>query len=183
MTAHGDAALGLTDEVVERIRAGKSSLPDLEAAGLLTDSVASVMVAVATGGPRIPTKEKQYRREHSALRAVLQRLAVDYPNHHEELWDWYGYWRENLPSYQDRRRHVSGLFEPVRTALAVREAGHRSLDSGVLGSATGWSEIDGMLGKLRRRYGDAQDAEDFKAVGLLCHSVLTELGRVVFEPE
>ena len=178
-----DEALGLIPEVVKRIELGESTIPDAEAGSLLADSLASTMVAVATGGPRIQAQDAGYRREHVALRAVLRRLAIRYPNPHNDLWSWYGQWREKLPTYQERRVYVSGLFDPVREALAARAAGHQELEPGVLPGSTGWAEVDEMLGKLRRRFSEAQDAEDFKAVGLLCHSIVTALGKVVFEPD
>ncbi len=176
-----DGGLGLTPEVVKRIERGQSTIPDAEAANLLVDSLASTMVAVATGGPRIETRNAEYQSEHTALRGVLQRLGIRYSNPHNDLWDWYGHWREKLPSYHERRVYVSGLFDPVREALAERPPGLQELEAGVLTGPTGWTEVDAMLGKLRRRFSEARDAEDYKAVGLLCHSIVTAVGKVVFE--
>jgi hypothetical protein len=65
---------------VESMRRGESSVPDAEAATILTDKVSSLMISVATGGPQIKTVDADYKREYRALGAVLRRLDIAYPN-------------------------------------------------------------------------------------------------------
>src|SRR4051812_10297491 len=93
-----DAALSARE--VEAIRHSESSMPDVEAAEALVDSVSALMVSVATGGPAIKTVDADYKREHRALGAVIRRLGIDYPNKFDDLWRWYGRWSDgSLPQY------------------------------------------------------------------------------------
>jgi hypothetical protein len=46
--------------------------------------------------------------------------------------------------------------------------------------ATGWENVDRTVGEIRRRLAEAQTAEQFQAVGLLCREALTSLGQAVY---
>lgn len=69
----------LDKATVEAIRRGSSNIPDVEAAERLVDQVAGLMVAVATGGPRIDDVKGQYAREYKALSAVLKATGDGEP--------------------------------------------------------------------------------------------------------
>lgn len=166
------------------MRRGESSTPDVEAAEGLVDSVSALMVSVATGGPEIKTVDADYKREHRALRAVLRRLDIDYPNKFDDLWRWYGRWSDgSLPSYHSRRVFISELFAPVRQALEEQADAGRELAEGVSDAPTGWVHIDQQSARLRRLWREADDADAYNAVGLQCMKVLTTLGHVVFDAE
>jgi hypothetical protein len=172
-----------TAHEIEAMRRGESSLPDAEAALILTDKVSSLMTSVATGGPQIKSVDADYKREHRALRAVLRRLEIEYPNHFDDLWRWYGRWSEgDMPQYRDRRAFVAELFAPVRQALADLDAVTHELAEGVADGPTGWPQIDDQMRRLRKLFREADDADAFNGVGLQCVKILTWLGRMVFDP-
>lgn len=62
---------------LDAIRKGESSIADLDAAEVLVERVSSLMVSVATGGPSIKSMDAEYRQEHRALAAVLNRLEIE----------------------------------------------------------------------------------------------------------
>jgi hypothetical protein len=169
---------------IEAMRSGESSAPDAEAALILTDKVASLMISVATGGPQIKSVNADYKREHRALKAVLRRLEIDYPNHFDDLWRWHGRWTEgDMPQYRDRRTFIADLFAPVRQALEDIDAATHELAEGVVDGPTGWPQIDDQMRRLRKLFREADDADAFNGVGLQCMKILTWLGRMVFDAE
>lgn len=178
--AQDDTVDGAT---VEAIRLGTSSIPDLEAAERLVDQVAGVMVAVATGGPRINDVKADYAADYRALTAVLRRLEIDNPNPFHDLWQWYGKWNDDstLASWASRRTFVASMYSPVRAALDNMASSQRDVASGTADGPTGWSEVDAKLSLLRRRIRGAEGEDDFKAIGLLCVALLEALGRAVFD--
>lgn len=177
---------GMLDRAaVSAIKRGTSKIPDIEAAERLLDQVAAAMVSVATGGPEIKKVDPDYQREYKALSAVLKRLGIKNPNPYGELWRWYGKWSDgSLPSWALRRAFIADLYAPVREALEAKADLDREVATGADEGPTGWADVDAKLGTLRRRLRDADDsADDAKAVGLQCVSVLEALGRAVFDPE
>jgi hypothetical protein len=175
---------GMLDQAtVEAIRKGTSTITDVEAAERLLDQVAALMVSVSTGGPEIKSVDSDYKRDYRALGAVLKRLGITNPNPFGDLWRWYGKWSDGgLPSYASRRIFVSEMYAPARDALE----GHASAAYEIAGATddgpTGWADVDAKMGKLRRRMREADDVDDFKALGLLCVSVIEALGRAAFDP-
>lgn len=174
----------LDSAAVDAIRAGTSSVPDAEAAERLADQVAALMVSVSTGGPDIKKVDSEYTREHRALSAVLKRLGVKHPNPFPDLWRWYGKWSDgSLPTYASRRVFISEMYAPVREALEAKADADRDVATGADDGPTGWPDVDAKMGTLRRRVREADDsADDAKAVGLQCVSVLEALGRAAFDP-
>lgn len=173
----------LSDREVEAIRRGDSSISDVEAAEMLVDSVAGLMVSVATGGPQIKTVDAGYKREHRALSAVLRRLDIEYPNGFDDLWRWYGRWSDgSMPQYRNRRVFISELFSPVRKTLTAQVDSAHELAEGVAEGATGWPAIDQQSARLRRLWREADDADAYNAVGLQSMKVLTTAGHVIFDP-
>jgi len=173
----------LSPGAIEAIRHGGSEIVDAEAADLLIDRVSGLMVSVATGGPRINDVDAQYQREIRALRAVLKRLDIFFAVRFSTLWQWHGYWSQHLPTYRDRRAFVVDMFDPVREQLDDKAGASASaLSRDVVDAPMGWVGVDAKLARLRKDYGKASDPHDFNAVGLLCVSILQDVGREVFDP-
>jgi len=172
----------LAPATVDAIRRGTSTVPDVEAAERLVDQVPALMVSVSTGGPDIKSVDADYKREYRALSAVLKRLGIKHLNPYPDLWRWYGKWSDgSLPSYASRRVFISELYAPVRDALDAKADANREVATGADDGPTGWGQVDAKLGALRRRLREAEDTDDFKAVGLQSVSVLEALGRAAFD--
>jgi len=138
------------------------------------------MVAVATGGPRIETVDREYTRRRDEIRAYLNAVGVQDSNLYESLWDWYGKWSSgDLPSYQARRKYLSELYAPLLQELAGLAAGETP---GVVREPTGWARVDRGLDKVRRALASAQNEEDYQAVGLLGREALISLAQAVYDP-
>lgn len=168
---------------VDAIKRATANIPDPEAAERLIDQVAGLMVAVATGGPRIDDVKTQYAREYKALAAVLKRLGIKNPNTHSDLWTWYGKWSsdDELGSWASRRAYIAALYAPVRQELEAKADTHADVATGADDGPTGWPDVDARMGNLRRRVREAENTDDCKAVGLQCVSVLESLGLAAFD--
>lgn len=49
-------------------------------------------------------------------------------------------------------------------------------------TSTAWPRVDRAIGEIRRRLADAQNEEQFQAVGLLCREALISLAQAVHDP-
>jgi len=139
----------------------------------------SLMIAVATGGPRIEDVNDQYIERRARISAELRRRGVEDPNPHGDLWAWYGRWSAgDLPSYQSRRMHLLQMHQPISDQV---RAGASSAGARVFEEATGWPRVDRGVDEVRRRLGQADGEEQFQAVGLLCREVLISVAQVVYD--
>lgn len=102
----------MTSQDEQRASADVSFITDLREK---IQQIKDVMIAVATGGPRIQDKEADYADLYHDIDSkfrYLQSNGIDIanPNQFRSLWDWYGYWSSTLPKYQNRRDYVQQLY-------------------------------------------------------------------------
>ena len=147
---------------------------------LLIEAQIGLMIAVATGGPRIQSKNDEYKERREIIRDKLQSLGKRDPNSFEDLWAWYGRWSSgDLPSYQSRREYVRNLYRPLLEDLAGAPAPSPLEPSR---EPTGWEKVDRTVDKLINSLAQAKDEEEYQAVGLLCRECLISLAQAVFDP-
>jgi len=140
----------------------------------------ALMIAVATGGPRIQSVNEEYKERCTRISAGLAERGLADPNPYQDLWAWYGKWSSgDLPSYQSRREYISGLYAPLLERLKLGPAG-----AGVemFDQPTGWTKVDRGLGEIRKRLEEASTEEQFQAIGLLCREALISLAQLVHDP-
>lgn len=140
------------------------------------EQLRNIMIAVATGGPRIAEVNEEYQRVFAAVAAELARRHIDNPITYGSLWDWYGRWSSgDLPSYQSRRAFVGELINPVINRIRTGRVEEPP--------ATGWPRVDRTVGELRDRLASARNEEQFQAVGLLGREALISLAQAVYVRE
>ena len=139
----------------------------------------NLMIAVATGGPRIDSVISEYRERRERIHSGLIKLGLQDPNPYADLWDWYGKWSTDLPGYVSRRQFIRQLYEPLQRQLRNAEAG---LPAGTEREPTGWERVDRAVDKMRGQLATARHEEDFQRVGLLGREVLISLGQAVYDP-
>ena len=141
----------------------------------------SLMIAVATGGPRIPHVNAQYVERRERIATELRRRGLPHPNPHGDLWAWYGRWSAgDMPSWQSRRAHLSEIYQPLIDQI---RAGPSATGAHVFKEPTGWPRVDRGIYEIRRTLEKAETEEQFQAVGLLCREVLISVAQVVFDPQ
>ena len=135
----------------------------------------SIMISVATGGPRIQTVNREYIQRRARIAAALSERGIRDPNPYSDLWAWHGKWSSgDLRTYQSRRDFIRKLYDPVveelRDGPALR----------VIEEATGWPEVDRRVDRIRRQLRSADSTEEFQAVGLYCREALISLAQEVY---
>lgn len=140
-----------------------------------------LMVAVATGGPRIQEVNDQYISRRERIAEQLRRRDIQDPNPHGDLWAWYGRWSAgDMPSWAFRRAHLSEMYQPLIDQIRASPSIGRAQ---VFEEPTGWPRVDRGIYEVRHRFEQAGNEEQFQAVGLLCREVLISLAQVVFDPQ
>lgn len=140
----------------------------------------SLMVDVATGGARIQEVDEQYIARRGRIAHALAEISVEDPNPFDSLWDWYGKWSKDLPTYRSRREYLSELFRPTLAQLRTRPGTARQP---LFKAATGWPAIDRGQVEMRQLLERAQSAQQFQSVGLHCRELLITLAQTVFQPD
>jgi hypothetical protein len=84
-----------------------------------------------------------------------------------------------MPTWAARRVYVSGLYQALIDQVRVAGAAAPR----VFQEPTGWERVDRAVYEIRRRLEQAQNEEQFQAVGLLCRETLISLGQVVYDPQ
>lgn len=140
-----------------------------------------LMIAVATGGPRIQTMDAEYQARRARIRESLNECKLEDPNPFDSLWAWYGKWSSgDLPSYQSRRRFISELYAPLLEQILAQKTGQgmaREVEP------TGWVKVDRGIHEARQRLTAATTEEQYQVVGLLCREILISLAQTVFNSQ
>jgi hypothetical protein len=137
-----------------------------------------LMINVATGGERIQSVNREYEDRHKTIKASLAQFGISDPNPFMNLWNWYERWKKgDLPSYQDRRRFIYDLYDPL---IAQVQGFGTALEET---ETTGWPRVDRGIFKIKRKLYSATAEEDYQGVGLLCREVIISLAQAVYDPE
>lgn len=141
----------------------------------------SLMSAVSTGGPRIQDRNREYTERRARLMEELRRRGLTDPNPHNDLWAWYGRWSKgDLPTYQSRRNYLTEMYQPLIDQIKLGATG---TGARIFEEPTGWPRVDRGVDEIRHRLDQAENEEQFQAVGLLCREVLISLAQVVYDPQ
>ncbi len=152
--------------------------PELKELRQNIDTMRNIMVSVATGGERIQTVNDRYQTIHVDVKSMCKKMGIPYNNTFDSLWDWYGKWKADFPSYQERREFIRELFTPTLTGLE----NYKKCDVDIFVQLDDWGKINRMVGKIRSNSQTAKDVEDFQSIGVLCREALVSLGQAVYNP-
>ncbi len=83
----------------------------------LVQRQSNVIVTTGTGGSRIQDVDADYQANDRVLVANFRRLQLDPPFPWRTLWEWHGYYSQNLGSYASRRQHVGQLTRAALDSL------------------------------------------------------------------
>jgi hypothetical protein len=159
--------------------------PDLSTVDGLIEGLerqARLLIAVATGGPRIEDVQWQYQQRRQSLLQALSRRSVPYPFPWSDLWDWYGDWSGGtLPNYFSRRQRVRRLIEPALDALERQRSSLALADPGS-GAAGTWPDLDARVAGLAVELADAASLDDLQDVGRRAREVLVDCARLLADP-
>ena len=137
------------------------------------------MISVATGGNRIQDEEERYKGLHLQTQRNCKKLNLTYNNTFSSLWDWYGKWKADFATYQERREYIRDLFAP--TLAYFEEMGNNNPIETIV-ELNDWDRIKRTVTKIKRDSDLAKNEEDFQSIGLLCREVIISLAQAVFIP-
>lgn len=159
-----------------------SLLGDISKQELLKDIeyLKNVMVSVATGGQRIQDVDTEYQKTFNKVAVALKKIDVDNPNNYRSLWDWYGKWRSDFSKYQERRDYIKEIYEPI-LSLFLDIEDEKIFDIKV--NLTDWERIRRGVIEINKREKQAENEEQFQAVGMLCRELIISLAQAVYNPE
>lgn len=138
----------------------------------------NTMTSVATGGQRIQDVNAEYQRAYIQTSAELRALGIRNENVYSDLWEWYGKWSADMPTYQQRRAYVVDLF---RDMIAQVE-GHL-VPAALEVELTGWDRIERSVGEIKYKLNEATTEERCQAIGLYCRETIISLAQQVFITE
>lgn len=145
------------------------------------ESIQDILVSVSTGGPRFQEAESQYKSLHSSFAKRCKQLNIIYNNSFDGLWQWYGRYKAELPTYQSRREFVSNLLVP--TFEAFNEDNTTPAIATPIVELNDWDRINRAVIKIKQSSNVAKNEEDFQQIGLLCRETIISLAQAVFNPD
>jgi hypothetical protein len=111
------------------------------------------------------------------LATKLKTHQITDPNTFNDLWDWYGRWKADFPTYQSRRDFIANLYQPIFDRLEGKLSVTTAPDEGL----TGWERADREWEKIRSALINAQHEEDFQSIGHKCRELMITTGQAVFD--
>lgn len=145
------------------------------------ESIRDILISVSTGGPRFQEVEPKYKSLHSALSKKCKQLNIVYNNSFDSLWEWYGRYSNELPTYQSRRVFIQNLLAPT-FEIFDNDNTPPSMASPIV-ELDDWSRIKRTVIKIKQDSITAKNEEDFQQIGLLCREVIISLAQNVYNPE
>ena len=140
-----------------------------------------LMIAVATGGPKIQTRNSEYKDRRKLISEKLTEIGLNDPNPFDDLWVWYGRWSSgDLQTYQSRREYINQLYQPLLETI-ITGMNDNNLREPVY-EPTGWERVDRVIDSIISGLPKATTEEDFQSIGLLCRECLISLAQAVYDP-
>lgn len=154
----------------------QQSPPSLTELIKLLEQQRYLLIRVATGTP-IQNVNDEYIDRRRRITPALTRLGIEEPFPWRDLWQWYGFYKDNYPTYQSRRDLVYERSDPILYKL------ERRTTSGVqdwANPASSWSDLEHRLDGLKAEYDSASTQDDFQDVGRRSREILIDAANLVF---
>lgn len=156
---------------------------DLDTLRRLLQAQANTIVTVGTGGERIQNVDARWQRDTRTLNANFRRLGLQQPFPWDGLWDWYGFYSQNLGTYQERRAHVRELTQVALAELDEVEARGGVHDPAANDDTPSWENLNGRIAGLVEEYSTARDRDDWQDVGRRSREILIDFGKLIADPD
>lgn len=161
-------------------QSGEAMRPDEIAVEI--EAQATLLVDVATGGPRIDDVNEDYKSRRRLIVPELVRRGLEYPFPWADLWDWYESYSEEPGGYRARRSRIRKLATPLVERLHELASDPGIDDLGGPGEqSTDWTQIEGRLASMRQELAQAVSLDDLQDVGRRCREVVIDAARHVFD--
>jgi hypothetical protein len=142
----------------------------------LLEQQRSLLIDVATG-KAIPAVNDEYTQRRRLLAPALLRLGVEDPFPWRDLWQWYGFYKDEYPTYQSRRDLVHARSDQLLNELEVRQSSDLSDWEN---PAESWEVIETRLDGLKVEFDGAKTLDDLQDVGRRSREILIDAANVAF---
>jgi hypothetical protein len=146
---------------------------------VLLQRVANMIVAVGTGQARVQDVNNEYKKLDRKLSANFKALGFSEPFPWREMWEWYGYYRMELDTYQQRRDHVARLTKEALDKLNSIENTGLVHDPASGGDDPTWDRVNTRVAGLVDKYSSARTLDDWQDVGRRSREILVDLGKLL----
>lgn len=153
--------------------------PSIDELITMVERQASVIVATGTGHGRIDNFDTEYQRVDRVLVAQFKRLGLDPPFPWRSLWEWYGYYSQELGTYASRRKLVATLKRESLERLDDQASGLTIHDPAGPQTSAAWKEINTRVSGLINEYTGASDKDTWQDVGRRSREILIDLGKLI----
>jgi vacuolar-type H+-ATPase subunit I/STV1 len=144
------------------------------------DYLKNTMISVSTGGQRIQSVDEQYKQIYNEVNQQLKKLYIENPNNYNSLWAWYNKWHHELDSYQERRNYINEMYKQLINNLSETD-NTKIVDVKI--DLSGWDKIKRSIIEIKKREQQAQNEEQFQAIGMLCRELIITLAQTVYDSE
>lgn len=144
----------------------------------LVEAQRNLIISVGTGGPSIGTVDAVYKRRRAKLMKGRPRFGLNEPFKWGSLWDWYGHYSSQLPTYASRRAYVNELVQPVLDQLLA--SGGQVVDFGTVPRT--WGDLEARVAGMNGRIEAAASLDDFQDVGRRCREILRDAANLSYDP-
>lgn len=159
-----------------------SPRPSIEQLVELVEQQANVIVATGTGKGLFDDFDAEYQRRDRAILSQFNRLGLAPPCPWRSLWEWHGYYSQELPAYAARRVHVATLKRGALGRLEERANGVAVHDPEMGDPISTWDGIDARVRGLIDEYTGARDKDAWQDVGRRSREILIVLGKLIADP-
>lgn len=144
------------------------------------ESMKSMMISVATGGPKINDVDDNYKAIFNALKLDCQKLHVNFNFKYPSLWDWYSKWSADLPTYKERRIYVNEYLSDLYDLSTIE---NETPELELMVNLSDWDKITRNISKIKKECSIATKEEDFQQIGLLCRELIISIAQQVYNPQ
>lgn len=148
----------------------------------LVERQANVIVATGTGQRRFDDFDADYQQTDRVLVAQFNRLGLTPPFPWRTLWEWHGYYSQELPTYASRRVHVTTLKREALERLEEQANGLTVHDPATGDPSPSWDGINARVRGLVSEYTGARDKDTWQDVGRRSREILIDLGKLIADP-
>ena len=145
----------------------------------LVEQQANVIVATGTCGGRFDDHDVEYQQRDHANAGHFKRLGLAPPFPWRSLWEWHGYYSQELPTYASRRIHVVALKNRALSSLEERANGTTVHDPDLGENLPSWNGINVRVNGLIEEYAGARDKDTWQNVGRRSREILIDLGKLI----
>lgn len=148
----------------------------------LVERQANIIVATGTGQARFDDYDTDYQRIDRALVTQFARLGLAPPFPWRSLWEWHGYYSQELPTYASRRVHVAALKREALDRLQDHADTVTVHDPAAGDPIPTWEELNTRVRGLIDEYSGARDKDTWQDVGRRSREILIDLGKLISDP-